>query len=150
LLRHLRQFLKLDRERQRLFLQAWPQLGAVRWALRRRPFKELVAEFTAHRPPYEPEDPGPEALAQARRIGWAVAAAARFTPWRSTCLVQVLAAQRMLQPRLIPGAICIGAAPGEAAGAGLEAHAWLKCGAAVVCGESGHQRYAVVAVFSWS
>jgi hypothetical protein len=154
LLRPLRQFLRLDRQRQRLFLEAWRVLGSVRLDLRSTPFKRLVAGFTLHRGPFAAPAVGPEALEQARRIGWAVRAAARYTPWRSTCLVQVLAAQRMLQQRLLPGAIFIGAAAGEGGGleanAGLNAHAWLKCGEAFITGESGHERYAVVSAFSWT
>lgn len=162
MLRPLRQFLRLDRQRQRLFLEAWGALGSARLALRSTPFKQLVAELTLHRGPVEAPAVGPEALAEAKRIGWAVRAASGYTPWRSSCLVQVLAAQRMLQQRLLPGAIYIGTSyigasleegPGEGAdpatNAGLDAHAWLKCGEAIITGESGHQRYAVVTTFSW-
>lgn len=158
MLRPLRQFLRLDRQRQRLFLEAWSALGSVRLALRSTPFKQLVAELTLHRGPVDAPAVGPEALEQARRIGWAVLAAAAYTPWRSSCLVQVLAAQRMLQQRLLPGAIYIGALLEEGPGAdaspetnyGLDAHAWLKCGDAFISGESGHERYTVVTAFSWS
>lgn len=130
----------------------------MRLALRTTSFKELVAELTLHRGAFDGPAVGPEALDQAQRIGWAVQAAAGYTPWRSSCLVQVLAAQRMLQRRLLPGAIYIGAlleeGPGEGAdpetNAGLDAHAWLKCGEVFITGESGHERYAVVTAFSWS
>lgn len=157
MLRPLRQFLRLDRQRQRLFLEAWGALGSARLALRSTPFKQLVVELTRHRGSVEAPAVGPEALADAKRIGWAVRAASGYTPWRSSCLVQVLAAQRMLQQRLLPGAIYIGASleegPGEGAkpatNSGLDAHAWLKCGEAYITGESGHQRYAVVTTFSW-
>jgi hypothetical protein len=149
LLRPLRQFLRLDRERQRLFLEAWWALASVRLALRFTPFKQLVVELTLHRDPVDPPGLGPEALAAVQRIGWAVRAAARFTPWQSTCLVQVLTAQRMLHKRLLPGVFYIGAAPGEAGGVGLHAHAWLKCGGQFVTGEAGHERYAVVSTFGW-
>ena len=157
MLRPLRQFLRLDRQRQRLFLEAWRALGSARLALRSTPFKQLVAELTRRSGPVEAPAVGPEALADAKRIGWAVRAASGYTPWRSSCLVQVLAAQRMLQQRLLPGAIYIGASLEEgqgegarpAASSGLDAHAWLKCGEAFITGESGHHRYAVVTTFSW-
>ena len=150
MLRPLRQFLRLDRTCQRLFLEAWRQLGVVRVGLAFTPFKQLVAELEVHRSAYEPPALNDEALADARRIGWAVSAAARYTPWKCSCLVQVLAAQRMLDRRLLPGALYIGAAPGEDASKGLDAHAWLKCGDTFITGERGHERYAVVSVFSWS
>lgn len=151
MLQPVRKFLQLDREHQRLFLQAWVKLAGVRFELRSRSFKELTAGLTLHRPPFEPPGLHDEAMQQARRVGWAVRAASRFTPWQSTCLVQVLAAQQMLQERLLPGAFYIGAVPGarEAGAEGLDAHAWLKCGGRFITGEQGHERYAVVSVFSW-
>lgn len=153
MLRPLRQFLRLDRERRQLFLEAWWALAALRLSLCFTSFKQLIEELTLHRGAVEPPALGSEALAAVERIGWAVRAAARFTPWRSTCLVQVLAAQRMLHKRLLPGAFYIGAAPGERAGpganTGLDAHAWLKCGNQFVTGEAGHERYTVVSAFSW-
>jgi hypothetical protein len=149
-LRPLRQFVRLDRARKRLFLEAWRQLAAVRVSLAVTPFRKLIAELDRHPGSFEPLPVGGEALADARCIGWAVAAAARYTPWRSTCLLQVLAAQRMLARRLLPGAFYIGAASGEAGVVGLAAHAWLKCGDTFITGESGHEQYAVVSSFSWS
>jgi hypothetical protein len=151
LLPPVRKFLQLDREHKSLFLQAWSGLAAVRLELRSRSFKELTAGLTLHRPPFEPLGLHAEAMEQAQRIGWAVRAASRYTPWSSTCLVQVLAAQRMLQKRSIPGAFYIGAAPGNGAPdkVGLAAHAWLKCGEQFITGEAGHQHYTVVSTFSW-
>ena len=147
----VRKFLQLDREHRGLFLQAWVRLGGVRFELSSKSFKELTAGLTLHRPPFDPPILSAEALEQAQRVGWAVRAASRFTPWQSTCLVQVLAAQQMLRERAIPGAFYIGAAPGEkgAGPVGLEAHAWLKCGEQFITGEAGHQRYTVVSTFLW-
>lgn len=147
----VRKFLQLDRQHRRLFLQAWVRLGGVRYDLKCRSFKELTAGLTLHRAPFEPPELQAETLAMAVQVGWAVRAASRFTPWQSTCLVQVLAAQRMLEERLLPGAFYIGTAPGagESAGIDLDAHAWLKCGERIITGEKGHERYAVISVFSW-
>ena len=90
-------------------------------------------------------------LATAHRVGWAVRTAACFTPWNSTCLVQVLTAQRMLHQRGIAGAFYLGAASGSdvAEQPSLTAHAWLKCDNEFITGESGHERYIVVSSFSW-
>jgi len=144
-------FLALDAAGRRLFLQACRQLGTVRWALRRTPFKQLTAGLTVHRSAIATAAVSPAEQVTAERVGWAVRTASRYTPWSSTCLVQVLAAQRMLQERLLPGAFYIGAVPGaaEAGREGLDAHAWLKCGGRFITGEQGHERYAVVSVFSW-
>ena len=147
MLHGLRRFLRLDRTHRRLFLQAATELGRVRWALRRSPFKMLVADLERHGGAVDSPGPGNDARDQARQIGWAVRAASGAMPWESTCLVQVLAAQRLLAERLIPGAIYIGAAAGEGAGRDIDAHAWLMCGNDFITGQAGHQRYTVVATF---
>ena len=134
-----------------MFLQACVRLGAVRFALRSRSFRQMIEGLSVLPGLVAPPAPAPAGLEQARAIGWAVRAASRYLPWSSTCLVQVLAAQQMLRERAIPGAFYIGAAPGEkgAGPVGLEAHAWLKCGEQFITGEAGHQRYTVVSTFLW-
>ena len=146
----LRKYRSLDRRRRTRFRQAYFQLGATWLALRRRSFRSLICDLTIHPGFFRSPAPEESVLALAHSIGWAVSAAAGRTPWSSTCLVQVLAAQRMLQQRGIPGAFYIGAAPGASADApGMEAHAWLQCGDRFITGESGHGRYTVVSTFSW-
>ena len=152
MLKPIRRFFGLDAERRRLFVKAFGRLGSVRLALSRTSFREMIRGLTVHPGEVAPADPEAADLRQADAVGWAVRAAARYTPWRSSCLVQVLAAQQMLRERAIPGAFYIGAAPGEggAGAVGLEAHAWLKCGEQFITGEAGHQRYTVVSTFSWT
>lgn len=151
MLRPVRRFFELDAERRKLFLQACAQLGSVRFALRTRSFKDLTRGLTVHRSHFASAELDSPRQMLAQRIGWAVQAGSRYTPWTSSCLVQVLAAQRMLQQRSIPGVFYIGAAPGAgtSGAVGLEAHAWLKCGELFITGEAGHERYAVVTAFSW-
>jgi len=147
----VRRFLALDAARKRLLLQAFGVLASTRIALRRRSFKQVTSGLRVHRGEAACAPVAESALQRAEAVGWAVQAASRYTPWRSTCLLQVLAAQRMLQARSIPGAFCIGAAPGAGTSgeSNLEAHAWLKVGERFITGEAGHQRYAVVSTFSW-
>ena len=93
-------------------------------------------------------DDGQADLAQ--DIGRAIGHAANQLPWESSCLVRVLAAQRMLQARGVPGAFFIGADKGrEQDEADFAAHAWLVCGGRFVTGEAGHERYTVVGGFAW-
>ena len=146
----LGKFVRLDPQRRRLLLEACQRLGAMRLALARKPLRQLTAGFSREPVLFLGAEPDEAVAKQIQSVGWAVTAAARHTPWRSSCLVQVLAAQRMLQARGIPGAFYIGAAPGAVEeSAGLEAHAWLKCGSQFVTGEAGHERYTVVTAFSW-
>lgn len=147
----LRKFFALDSESRTLFFQAYYLLGTIRFALLTSSFKNLVASLTVHREVVGQAPLDTESLALAHRIGWAVRTAARFTPWNSSCLVQVLAAQRMLQKRGIAGAFYLGAATGSEEGEelGMSAHAWLKCDDNFITGEPGHERYTVVSSFSW-
>lgn len=77
------------------------------------------------------------------RVAWAVAAAARRTPWRSECLEQAIAAKAMLRRRGIASTLYLGMAREPVA-----AHAWLRVGDLNVTGGRDVGRYAVVASFA--
>jgi len=151
MLRRIRKFLALDWQHKKLFLQAYLVLGKVRHALLRRPFRKLVAELDVSRDAVVQAPLEPSARATALAVGWAVRTAANFTPWESTCLVQVLAAQRLLQERGIAGVFYLGAANARASdeATGFLAHAWLKCDGEFITGEPGHRNYTVISSFSW-
>ncbi len=151
LLRRIRKFAALDRVGKTLFVEAFYRLGLARYSILRRPFKNIVADLELHQGTAEPQvlDLAEQSLAES--IGRAVTTAARFTPWKSACLAQVLAAQHMLQKRSVSGAFYLGAtSPSRQNGDAMTAHAWLKCGEQFITGESGHEQYTVVSTFSWS
>jgi len=151
MLRRIRKFLALDWRHKKLFLEAYLVLGKVRYALLRTPFKTLVAELDVRRDDVGQAPLEPSVRATALAVGWAVRTAVNFTPWESTCLVQVLAAQRLLQKRGIAGVFYIGATNAGASdeAPGFRAHAWLKCDGEFITGESGHRDYTVISSFSW-
>lgn len=66
------------------------------------------------------------------RVAFAIPRAAARVPWRATCLVQALAAQRWLARIGIASELKLGARKSEAAG--LDAHAWLDAGGRTVIG----------------
>jgi len=144
-------FLRLDAATRFTLIRAYYRLGSARFMLATRPFKQIVAGLNiGHRP--ESQSHVDKALLDgALRIGWAVQTAARYTPWESSCLVQVLAAQRMLRQQGIAGSIFIGTVTGSSQQDShtLSAHAWLKCGDQFITGESGHERFEVLSLFSW-
>jgi len=144
-------FHALPAGQKRLLFQAWCLLGQMRWAILTKPFKHLVVGLDVDGEVVEQAPLDSAALASAHQVGWAVRTAAQFTPWQSTCLVQVLAAQRMLHKRGIAGAIYLGAAtsPGAEQKKVLSAHAWLKCDNDFITGEPGHEHFTVVSSFSW-
>jgi hypothetical protein len=148
----LGKFLALPPSERALFLQAWCLLGWARAAILLRPFKRIVRKLQHHPEATAPLPVAPQQLETAQRIGYLVAAAARYTPWQSLCLTQVLVTQRLLARKGIPGQFCLGVMKGEAPLEGepeMAAHAWLTCGEVIVNGTSGHEVYAVVSAFSW-
>lgn len=147
----VQKFAALDGQRRKLLIEAFVLLGQRRLALKSKPFTEQVSHLQMHREAIEQPPLAPAVIETARSIGWAVTLAANHTPWESTCLVQVLAAQRMLQKRGIAGVFYIGAttARNQDETPGLLAHAWLKCSDEFITGEKGHQAYTVVSSFSW-
>ena len=66
------------------------------------------------------------------RIGWIVPRVSARVPWRSDCLVQAIAAQRLLSRRNLAGRIVLGIE--NEAESGFGAHAWLAFGDSIVTG----------------
>ena len=88
--------------------------------------------------------PSPVDAAHVDRIRWGVPAAARHLPFRSTCLVESLAAEAMLMRLGIPCVLRLGVRPPESHGA-LDAHAWVEWSGGVVAGAvEGLEDYAVL------
>lgn len=152
MIRRLRKFLTLDRQQKKLFIQAFFLLGWARISLLRKPFKVLLSKLNLHRETVLQTSLEPPAQEAARNIGWAVRTAACFTPWKSTCLVQVLAAQSMLRKQGIAGVFYLGVTNdgAEQDSSGFLAHAWLMCNGEFITGEAGHKQYKVISSFSWS
>ncbi len=133
-------------------MHAWFLLGWYRAAIPLVPFRRLGINLQ-----HQPIGMSPAALPADQRneaevIGYVVAAAARYTPWQSLCLTQVLVTQRLLAKRNIPGQFYLGVRRGcdrTDDPTGLSAHAWLRCGDVIVNGAAGHEQYTVVSTFSW-
>ena len=83
---------------------------------------------------------------KAKQIGWAVVTMSYRTFWQSTCLVQAIAVQLMLNRRGIPGTLYLGAVKDKENK--LHAHAWVRCGKSILTGAEGHQRFSVISTFA--
>ena len=142
----------LNIEDRRLFIKAWFLLGWMRAAILMTSFKRLTRSLE-HQPHFSPGTGlDGQQLVKAVRIGKLVAIAARYTPWQSLCLVQVLVVQRLLAQECVPGQFYLGVRSGNENNTdttGLAAHAWLQCGEAIVSGAAGHELFTVVSTFSW-
>jgi hypothetical protein len=86
-------------------------------------------------------------LRRAETICNVVAGLSRRLPWRATCLMQALAADRMLFKENIPAVIHLGIFYPPANDA-LGAHAWLSVGGNILLGGYNLSRYREVARLS--
>lgn len=145
----LRQLTALPWADRWLLVQVIFLLGVARLALRLIPFRRLARRLGPLQTETPPDAP-PEHLAQARRIGLAIARVSPHTPWTSNCFPQALAAKYWLRRRRIPATLYLGVAlhRSDASSASqMAAHAWLRCGPLMVTGGQGHERYTVTARF---
>ncbi len=128
-----------------LLLEAAVWLAFSRLALLLVPFKQI----SPHLGTLQHESDShilPTAEQAAERIGWAVRAIAHRTPWESACLAQAISAKAMLRRRHITSTLYLGLA--KDSGQKLQAHAWLRCGAEVLTGKAGHERFSVISSFA--
>jgi hypothetical protein len=140
----LRSFVRRPWRDQWLFIQAYFLLGLARLAINTVKFETLVSRLGVSG--FETPAEVPLAhLNEARRIAWAVRSASRYTPWKSNCFPQAIAAKFLLRQRGIRSTLYLGAA--FKARTELEAHAWLRCGSLYVTGGPGHNHFGTVGIF---
>ena len=148
----LQKFISLAPGHKLLLIRAWFLLGYYRAAILLTSFKRLSANLQHHPLSVPAQELPAEQRDEAKMIGYLVSAAARYTPWQSLCLNQVLVTQRLLAKRGIPGQFYLGVRRGcelTDDPTGLSAHAWLQCGDVIVNGAAGCERFTVVSTFRW-
>lgn len=74
----------------------------------------------------------PQTEAAARRVQWAISAAARHSPVEFVCFPQALAGYAMLRRRHVPSTLVYGVA--RSPGGQLLAHTWLTVGDNIILG----------------
>lgn len=88
-----------------------------------------------------------EVEAEAKKVARLLKASARRLPWKSNCLVQSLAATRMLKRRKVPALLYIGVRTENQAN--LKAHAWVRVGNIDVCGGGIHkEEFKILSLFT--
>jgi len=132
-----------------LFLQAFSFLGYTKLSILMRSFKQLTHSLE-HQKFIPPPSLKPNELKKAILVGKAIGRASKFTPWASTCLVQALTAQRILQKMAIPGVFYLGINRCENVDKELRAHAWSQCGKTIITGADGQETFTVVSAFKWT
>jgi hypothetical protein len=142
-----RNFARLRRRRRAdwlLLVEAAVWLGLARVAISSLSFRRVTRLFGLR-----PGESVEQSVTQSGdRIAWAVGAVAPRTPWKSTCLVKVLAGGCMLRMRGIPATIALGVAKSESTPGVISAHAWLSSGGVCITGGAEREGYQVLAKYT--
>lgn len=133
-------FRRLGRERQSLLIEAAYELTLASASVALLPFRRSILRGSA------PLPSGRRPSAAVATVVWAVEAAARRLPWRTVCIEQGLAAQRMLRRRGIDARLHYGARNDHSASR-LEAHVWVTVDEIPVIGGSEAAWYAAIATY---
>ena len=128
-----------------ILLEALFWLGIARFVILTLPFRWVVP-YLGQPMTESPLNALPDEPHQLKHVAWAVNTISRYTPWKSQCLVQEMAAKRMLQSRNIDSTLYLGIIRSKPKL--LEAHAWLRSGPVYLTGGKGHKHFRVVATFA--
>ncbi len=132
-----RRLIEIDgRQRRYLWRAAW-HLARARCTHAVSSTRTLLQDTTARRTLIGPARQNMEAF-DPECAAWAIAAAARYVPWRADCLIQALAASAWLRAKGYTPDVHLGVARTDTGG--LRAHAWLTLdGRVILGGEDGLQ-----------
>ncbi|MDL4838972.1 lasso peptide biosynthesis B2 protein [Aquibacillus rhizosphaerae] len=141
----VKKFLSLPLNRKILFLEAFFNLGWAR-ILKGLPFTN-VAKGLGVQAVETPNDAysNPSMI---RHISTTINIMSKYTVWESACLVQAIAAMRMLKRRGIESTLYLGTARDE--NHKMIAHAWVRSGPFYVTGAAERHRFTVVQTFASS
>jgi predicted DCC family thiol-disulfide oxidoreductase YuxK len=137
---------------RRLARDLLTQLAVARFQVSWLPFRSYASKLGPVETPVahvdrEGDEASVETIRLLRRVRSMTSTLSAATPWRSTCLVQALAAYRVLERRGCRASLFLGVKQGAA---DLEAHAWLALGPRVITGQAVAEQFAPVAVFRGS
>jgi hypothetical protein len=135
---------KIPRIEYLLFAEAWVLLAFARSMLVIRPFKK-IAQLLGKEMYEAPDDISENGLQRQKQVLVAVLRACRFSPWRTKCFEQAIAAKVMLKRRGIKSTVFFGVFKGESNE--LLAHAWLISNGMIVTGGPKIDQYTVLSWF---
>jgi len=126
----------------RIVAEAWIWLAIARMMLLVIPFRKLMPLLGKKATPmYAPVYSSDNRL---RRIGNAIIKAGHWSPWRTRCFEQALAAKLMLKCRGMVSTVFFGVSKGDGR---MNAHAWLESSGVTVTGDKHLEQYSVIACF---
>ncbi|MBM7573498.1 lasso peptide biosynthesis B2 protein [Aquibacillus albus] len=139
----MKKFLSLPSHKKKLYFEAFLYLAMAR-LLKALPFARVtkLLNFQSNETTFEVyQNP-----TNVKEVSRAIATMSRHTLWESACLVQAIAAMKMLERRKIESTLYLGTARDDRNK--MIAHAWLRCGSMYVTGGRVRQKFTVVGVFS--
>lgn len=125
---NLRKFIKLSWFEQRLLVQTFLLVAAIRlglWTLRLKRVRWLFEHSVAR------GRVASASRASVEQLVWAVSVASSFVP-HASCLTQALAMRTLMIRSGHPGELCIGVA--RPVGGAFSAHAWVQSEGTIVIG----------------
>lgn len=147
LFRLIRKFLKLSWFDKILLLEVFFLTGIARAAILIFSFNK-IAKITGISKSESDMEIGEENLKIAVKVGWAIHAVSKRTPWESKCLVRAITAQVILHQKKISSTMYLGVAKDE--NKKLTAHAWVRCGSYILTGADEMKNFVQVAKFATS
>lgn len=130
-----------------LFAEAWLWLAVARTTLLLLPFRKLAPVLGKKMLDPGPAEQLPLHYDRLRSIGKAIRHAGRWSPWRTECFEQALAAKLMLKCRGMVSTVFFGVCKSKNKSA-LYAHAWLESGGLTVTGNKHLEQFTVIACFT--
>jgi hypothetical protein len=143
LLRWVKKIRSLSWKEQWLCLVVLCLSGVVRLGILLLPFRWLATRLGTHMQESPFQEDGVK-IEEARQIGWIIEMVSPHTLWESKCLVQAIVGKILLRQRGIPNTLYLGVSTD---GGSLVAHAWLRCGEAILTGGQGHHQFSIVGKF---
>ena len=137
------QFFRLDCDEKRLFFEAAYETLSVRIMTTFRSARKYTSRLG--QPWVETEESDTEHKEKVLQIKAAVSRC-RHLIWARKCLVESIAAKRMLDRRKIPSTLYLGVAKNNKGK--LSAHAWIRSGNIWVAGNRNRHKFTVVGFFS--
>ena len=143
MLSKIKKFITLDFSKKRLLCEAYFFLAWGR-ILKSVPFSRVAPSlgYSFHETPIQQVNNDKIV----RDISYAVQSMSRYTFWESACLVQAIAAIRMLNRRKIKTTLYLGTTKDK--NGKMIAHAWVRCGTIYVTGGDVKDHFTIVNSFA--
>ncbi|MCM3213476.1 lasso peptide biosynthesis B2 protein [Niallia taxi] len=139
----IKKFMRLDMQRRTLLIEAFFYLGRARY-LKLLPFEKIAPSLGEQST--ETSINSSIHNQMITDVSYAVITASKHTFWDSSCLVQAIAATRMLNKRKIESTLYMGIARDE--DGSMIAHAWVRSGSLYVTGAETMNKFTVVKTFA--